>query len=89
LSSKVNGIDSKKQPFFSILLGELKRMLTAHYPAARFAVQQGIDDPGIIHLVTTVDVEDTDTVLDVGIDRVLESQVEEDLVIHEPVPKIV
>jgi hypothetical protein len=63
-------------------LRELQRMLREHYPAATFQVRRGTDDPASIHLVSTVDVEDTDTVLDVVIDRVMELQVEEGLPIH-------
>lgn len=63
-------------------LSELQRILTQHYPEATFRVRRGIDDPESIHLVTTVDVEDTDEVLDVVIDRIMELQIEEGLPVH-------
>lgn len=67
-------------------LTELRQILREHYPDAKFQVRRGIDDPESIHLVTTVDVEDTDTVLDVVIDRLMELQVEEGLPIIHVIP---
>jgi hypothetical protein len=61
---------------------ELKQMLLQRYPDATFEITPGPDDPESIHLIATVDVEDSDTVLDVVIDRLLELQVEERLPVH-------
>ena len=58
-------------------LDELRTRIRARYPDASFHVERGQDDPEAIHLVTTVDVEDTDEVVDLVIDRLLELQVEE------------
>src|SRR5436305_349516 len=69
-------------PHIQQALDELQRMILQHYPDATFAVSRGEDDPKSIHLNATVDVEDTDEVLDVVIDRVLDLQVEEGLPIH-------
>ena len=63
-------------------LAELQEMLLRHYPDATFRVSRGQDDPDCIHLVMTVDVEDTDVVLDTVIDRVMELQIEEELPVH-------
>ncbi len=63
-------------------LAELKGLLRTHYPAATFSVRRGIDDPESIQLWTTVDVEDTDTVLDVVIDRVMAFQIEQAIPVH-------
>jgi hypothetical protein len=63
-------------------LEELQGLIQKRYPTATFAVSRGEDDPESIHLVTTVDVEDTDAVLDVVIDRVLQLQVEAGLPVH-------
>ena len=60
-------------------LSELQGMITRHYPDATFAVRRGVDDPQELELWTTVDVEDTDLVLDHVIDRVMELQIEEGL----------
>jgi hypothetical protein len=61
---------------------ELQQMLLQRYPDATFEITPGPDDPESIHLIATVDVEDSDTVLDVVIDRLLELQVEERLPVH-------
>ena len=60
-------------------LGELEGLIRAHYPEAHFRVSPSQDDPEIVHLVTTVDVEDTDAVLDVVVDRMMQLQIEEQL----------
>jgi len=54
-------------------------MILQHYPDASFEVGRGQDDPAAIHLMTTVDVEDTDDVIDVVIDRLMQMQIEDDL----------
>ena len=63
-------------------LEELKRIVQKHYPAAVFEVARGEDDPDSFQLIATVDVDDTDKVLDVVIERVLELQVEEHIPVH-------
>ena len=50
---------------------ELKGMLLQEYPDATFEITNGEDEPEAIHLITTVDVGDLNTVLDVVIDRVV------------------
>jgi hypothetical protein len=60
-------------------LDELRRTILDHYPTATFEVARGEDDPDMVHLWTTVDVEDTEEVLDVVMDRMLEMQIEEGL----------
>ena len=56
-------------------LAALQDRLQSHYPAATFVTVEG-DDPEGIYLVVTVDVEDTDEVLDVVIDDLFHLQVE-------------
>lgn len=63
-------------------LTELQGLIRQHYPDAKFSVRRGIDEPESIHLVTTVDVEDTDAVLDVVIERLMELHIEEGLPVH-------
>ena len=55
---------------------ELKGLIRRHYPDAEFAISRSPQEPAIVHLVTIVDVEDTDRVLDVVIDRQIELQIE-------------
>jgi hypothetical protein len=58
-------------------LTELQDLIHTRWPQATFRVAYGEDDPQMVHLWTTVDVEDTDEVVDVVIDRVVELQLEE------------
>jgi hypothetical protein len=64
-------------PRMQAALEELEATIRRHYPDARFRVSRGEDDPAIVQLITIVDIEDTDPVLDVVIERVLELQAEE------------
>jgi hypothetical protein len=60
---------------------ELKGLITAHFPQAAFIVEEGFDPEGI-YLITTVDIADTDDVIAVVGDRLVELQVEEGLPIY-------
>ncbi len=62
-------------------LDELRAMIAAAFPKATFTVQTG-HDPSGIYLVASVDIEDTDDVVDVIGDRLLEMQVDEGLPIY-------
>ena len=66
--------DQQIQPAIS----ELKGLISSHYSSATFAVSLG-DDPEGVYLTAVVDVEDTDAVMDVVIDRLLTLQSDEDL----------
>ncbi len=70
------------EPRVQSALDELRGMIQGQYPEATFEVARGEDDPEAVHLLTTVDVEDTDAVLDLVIDRLLQLQVEERLPVH-------
>jgi hypothetical protein len=61
---------------------ELQQMLLQRYPDATFEVTPGPDDPESVHLIATIDGADSDAVLDLVIDRLLELQVEERLPVH-------
>lgn len=63
-------------------LSELQERIRAQFPAATFEVARGADDPREIHLLTTVDIEDPEEVLNLVIDRLLELQIDEDLPVH-------
>jgi hypothetical protein len=62
-------------------LHELKGLITARFPQASFVVEEGCDPEGI-YLVTTVDIADTDEVMDVIGDRLVELQVTEGLPVY-------
>jgi len=61
---------------------ELKGLVRQHYPDATFRVTRSPEDPRVIDLMATVDVPDSDAVMDVVVDRVMELQIEEELPIH-------
>ncbi len=60
---------------------ELKQLITARFPQAAFAIEEGFDPEGI-YLVTTVDIADTDDVIAVVGDRLVELQVDEGLPVY-------
>src|SRR5258708_22892387 len=62
-------------------LAELKGLISERYPAARFWVTAG-DDPEGAYLKTMVDVEDTEEIVDVFIERMLTLQIEEGLPVY-------
>lgn len=62
---------------------ELRQLIAEKYPEALFEVVHGDDDsPRHIWLYVTVDVEDTDEVIDVVIDRQMEMLLDEDLPVY-------
>lgn len=62
-------------------LAELRGMIKAAFPTATFQMYRG-EDPGGTYLQATVDVEDTDDVIDVFIDRLVDMQIEERLPVY-------
>jgi hypothetical protein len=62
-------------------VNELQGTIAARFPQASFVVEEGFDPKGI-YLVTTVDIADTDEVIDVVGDRLVELQVDEGLPIY-------
>jgi hypothetical protein len=63
-------------------VAELRGMIAERYPDATFSLSRAEDDPRIVHLNTVVDIEDTEEVVDLVIDRMLELQVEEHLPVY-------
>jgi hypothetical protein len=60
---------------------ELKQLITARFPQATFVIEEGFDPEGV-YLVTTVDIADTDEIIAVVGDRLVELQVDEDLPLY-------
>jgi hypothetical protein len=56
---------------------ELEQTIVRRYPSATFVVTRAADEPENVHLVTTIDIEDPDEVLDLVMDRLLELQIDE------------
>jgi hypothetical protein len=68
-------------PAIAAALRELQDLIAARYPEATFVVEGGSEPPGI-YLVATVDVEDTDEVFDLVVERLLELQIDEGLPVY-------
>src|SRR5713101_851910 len=62
-------------------LDELKGLIHARFPEATFTVSAG-EDPEGIYLSPTIDVEDTDEVIELVLDRLLELQVDQELPLY-------
>jgi hypothetical protein len=60
---------------------DLRDMITARFPQATFVIEEGFDPEGM-YLVPTVDIADTDEVIDTIGDRLLVFQVEEGLPLY-------
>ena len=60
---------------------ELQGLILQHYPNTTFDVVHG-DDPTGIYVLATVDVEDTEAVVDIYIDRLLELQIDAGLAVY-------
>ena len=63
-------------------LDELRGVIAERYPSASFEVTRDVEEPENIDLLTTVDVDDPDEVLDLVIDRLVDLQVEERIPVH-------
>ena len=68
-------------PAMEKAVNELKGSIAERFPQASFVVEEGFDPKGV-YLVTTVDIADTDEVIDVIGDRLVELQVEEALPLY-------
>ena len=68
-------------PRIQAALVELQTLIQHHYPAATFQETFG-EDPEGVYLIVTIDVEDTDDVIEVYIERLLELQIDEGLSLY-------
>jgi hypothetical protein len=62
-------------------LTEFQAMISERFPDTTYDVEIG-EDPVGVYLVATVDLDDTDEVTDLVIDRLVSLQVDEELPIH-------
>lgn len=69
-------------PHVESALAELQGMIAQHHPTATFEISRGEDEPENIHLTAVVDVDDTDDVLGLVIDRLVTLQVDERIPVH-------
>lgn len=63
-------------------IDELQSTITAHYPSTTFEVVPSPEDCASTWLVATVDVDDTDEVGDLVLDRVVSLIADEDIYVH-------
>jgi hypothetical protein len=68
-------------PRLEPVIAALRQRVTVRYPDARFEVFEG-EDPRGTYLRAVIDVEDTDEVVDLVIDRLLDLQVEDRLPLY-------
>ena len=68
-------------PHMQAAIMELQGLIQQHYPNTTFEVVHG-DDPTGIYVLATIDVEDTDAVVDVYIDRLLGLQIDAGLAVY-------
>ena len=70
------------EPRVQQALEELRTTIAARYPTATFEVARDLEEPENVDLVTTVDLDDPDEVLDLVIERLMELQVDERIPVH-------
>jgi hypothetical protein len=63
-------------------IDELETLIRAQYPSALFQVEPDPEGSDALWLTTTVDLEDTEQVLELVIDKVMEIQLDRGLPIH-------
>lgn len=65
----------RSHPRMQAAIAEMEETIRRHYPDATFSVHTG-DDPFGVYLIATVDVDDTDEVMDLVIDRIVDLHIE-------------
>jgi hypothetical protein len=73
--------ENRLTPRIKEAIKELGGLITAHFPQATFVIEEGFDPEGI-YLLATVDIADTDEVIAVVGDRLVELQVDEGLPVY-------
>lgn len=77
--------DYLSDPRIQAAVRELQDLIRSHFPEATFTVgilDDPMDDPEGIYMRAIVDVDDTDEVIDVFMDRLVDMQVDEGLPIY-------
>lgn len=73
-------------------IDELKALISAKYPEASFSVNTG-HEPAGIYLKATVDIDDTDEVVELYIDRLVDIQVSEGIPVYvvplQPIARVI
>jgi hypothetical protein len=71
-----------EDPRIAAAVAELEALIKDHYPTATFSVGPAADEPGAVHIIATVDLDDPDEVADLVMDRMLTLQIDEGLPVH-------
>ena len=66
-------------PDMQAAIQELMALIEARYPGTTFRLMPSPEERDAVHLKAIVDVDDTDAVIDVIIDRMMEFQIEDGL----------
>ncbi len=74
-------VDDLDDPRMQAAIREMQDLIRSHYPDATFATGYG-EGPDGVHLDVTLDLEDTDEVVDVYIQRLLELQIDDGLALY-------
>lgn len=73
--------DQRTDPEMQAAVAELQELIRSHYPSTTFTVGAAEDSDGV-YMRAIVDVDDTDEVTEVFIDRMIDLQVEDGLPIY-------
>ena len=68
-------------PRMQAAINELQDLIRRHFPATTCQLGFG-DDPDGVYVTATVDTDDTDEVMDVYLDRLIDLQIEHGLALH-------
>jgi hypothetical protein len=68
-----------EHPGLQAAVSELQGIIRSRFPEATFELSRGLDDAEAIHLIATIDVDNTDDVMGLVIDRMMEFQIDEGL----------
>jgi hypothetical protein len=68
-------------PLMQSAIAEMEKIILDAFPGTVFTIEHG-DDPVGVYLVATVDVDDTDAVEDLYVDRLVDLQLEHGLRLH-------
>jgi hypothetical protein len=69
-------------PRAAAAISELKGLISQRYPEAEFRLSRNPEDPDALDLKAIVDVDDTDEIVDLVIDRMQQLLIEDDLAIY-------
>ncbi len=73
--------ENRLTPRIKEAIHELGGLITDHFPQATFVIEEGFDPEGV-YMIAIVDIADTDEVIDVIGDRLVELQVDEGLPLY-------